>query len=92
MEGKKADFSKKVFAFCRRALAKNSPRGQGRKSSWRKERGCDASPFRLTFAGNADKIKVFWLVIVENEKGLQIRLIQKKGVAEPKNLCFARGI
>lgn len=74
----------------RALLQKSLKKGQGRKASWRKERGCDASPFRSTFAGNADKIKVFEQLALKFEKGLQIGKSQKKGVAERKNLYFTR--
>ena len=40
-------------------LQKSVKNGQGRKASRRKERGCGASPFPITTAGNADRIKVF---------------------------------
>ena len=50
----------------------SAPRAEGRKSSRRKERGRGASPFRITSAGNADRIRVFWHFGFKIEKGLQL--------------------
>ena len=59
----------------------SAPRAEGRKSSRRKERGRDASPFRITSAGNADRIRGFRGFRRKIEKGLQLGKYVKNGVA-----------
>ena len=63
-------------------------KAEGRKSSGRKERGRGASPFRITSAGNADRIRIFRHFRLKTEKGLQFENVRKKGVVDkelPRN-------